>query len=298
MELNSGISELDQDSRIVADQRCFIVLDSLSRKWDALPSLDLASVPSEYAEWLRRVGPAKLLREFYTYSHKIAVNNAPSIIDLSDGVQVLNVGAIMGRSVFFLANGRGGWNDEVVLLGSAPALVRTGCSFYEWLEKQYSRAKKGYRVRDWKALVNGGAPFSEVERRILEWRSKIIVERIENDRFNNVQLLLTNTADEIMPYFSVNLTSLNASFSAALRTDLLGKNCRQLYRLNCHKTLFRPDDIEVNIIRDPIPDDRPRIIEFNSESLSRVEQFLYELDLDKLIYPKQGCSSKYFAVRL
>ena len=298
MEINSGIPELDSDCQIVGDKRCFSINETGRRNKDIFPPLDLTLLPTEYIEWMQRVGPAGLLRELRAPRFKIEIYETPVVTCLFNGMLALKIGFSLMQSVYFLSDQYGGWGDEVVLLGRSPNLRRTGCSFYKWLLKEYCKARQSYRANDWRSLVNGPPPFSPQENRVMEWRNQIKVERIEDDSCNNIQILLSNTGALNYPYFSLELLPINSGVVLTLRTDSLSIKYSKAFRINCYKDLFYSSDIQISAIKRDKPDDRPWLPELDLEACMKISRFAWEKDLDKKIHPKTRDLEKVYLMQI
>jgi len=141
---------------------------------------------------------------------------------------------------------------------------KTAESFDEWLERRAASARKRYKKKDWRAIVQGPAPFSAAELAIVKARSKFRMRLLGVTPTGALRFEVSNNSDRRLPYLSIGLRSPDMEGGAWLDIGTIGPGTTGVVEHAGYSEITDPHTVEAFPIPEPEPEDRDRYWEFRT----------------------------------
>ncbi len=139
-------------------------------------------------------------------------------------------------------------------------------TFEEWLQRSCRAAKNRFKKSEWRAIVEGPAPFSNREKAIVEARRKFSWRTVGISKDGDLIFEVHNGSDMVIPYLSIGVREKQGPCIGGISLpvfSVMPGQTRIIHR-DCYKDRHRPDEIEVFAKADPGPEDRQFYWEFKA----------------------------------
>lgn len=226
------------------------------------------AVPPSYKDFVIRFGNVKLYR--YSSQYELHVYAAPREAESESGEPLLN----------FAKTGLGlAYFKESLLVpgGESPVFEWNGpefgwrCAakgFEEWLIKKCRAARKGFKKKEWEAILAGPAPFTEQEQAIVDARKHFTWRVVGVTDNGKLQFEVHNGSRLVLPYLSVGIRHKGGAAFGGVKvpvsTILPGQTA--IIEHHCYKESHDPHLIEAFPQPDPEPALRDLYWEFRGLS--------------------------------
>lgn len=229
---------------------------------------------TSYKCFVLRFGNANLYRrttacnDFYL----IEVHAGPRETSVEGGMQYLQIGKTSESLVFVKEAPLDNYGESPVFEWQyRQGMRQRAAGFSEWLEMKCNWARKQYKKREWKEVVQGPPPFSSFEldvvnaRRCMTWR----VVGISTD--GNLRFEIRNSSKLALPYLTLGFRGkmrppkqgeLKGRLRIPIATVLPGNT--GVVDFDCYKEFVSPEDGVPFDLPDPGPEDRLAYWELNS----------------------------------
>jgi hypothetical protein len=213
------------------------------------------ALPPSYKEFVIRFGNVKLYR--YSSRYKVEVYAAPRQADSEIGESLLNFGRTdLGPAYFkeaLLVPG----GESPVFEWNGPELGwrRSAEGFEEWMIKKCQAARKRFKKKEWDAILEGPAPFTEQEKAIVEARKHFIWRAVGVADNGDLQFEVHNGSRLILPYLTIGIRHKDGEAFGGVKLPVL--NIRPGHtatiEVDCYKKTHDPHKVEAFQEPDPEP---------------------------------------------
>lgn len=219
--------------------------------------------PPSFSEFIRRFGSTTLYRELGYYL--VRIYNVPIIERSSNGQVYLVFGGT--------DSGIAGFRPEQLSLGKeAPVWGTVGMSgfhqkaesFEKWIEIRAISARKHYTKKEWKAILEGPAPFSTEEIDVIRARAQFQWRLLGSSESGALRFEMTNNSDRTLPYLSIGIRGPNLIGGVALNVASVMPGETAIVEHNGFRKQVDPIKCEAFSKPDPEPEDREYYWEFRS----------------------------------
>jgi hypothetical protein len=222
--------------------------------WPCIPS------PS-YNAFITKFGNACLYRELSYYL--IRVFSKPRQQVDKKGEEFFEFGGYDSGDACFktslLVEGR---ETPIFETRGVTGLFQTATSFGEWLESRAVKARKRYKRSEWKQILAGPLPFTEVEQDIVKARSQFKWQVVGITENGDLKFEVTNNSKRVLPFLTIGIRApkLLGGIWLPVATILPGRT--KIIQASAYKEQADPDTIEAFDEPEPWPEDRDRYWEF------------------------------------
>jgi hypothetical protein len=144
-------------------------------------------------------------------------------------------------------------------------LQKVAPDFSTWLRVRCSIVRKSIGKKRWIQVLNGPAPFSECDRRIVSARKLFRWKLVGVGESGDHRIEIFNGSRIVLPFFSLGVRKkggLGLQGGVWLRVRDIKPGERRIIEQDCYKDMLTPDEVEIYDLPDPAPEDRENYWEF------------------------------------
>lgn len=227
-------------------------------------------IPPSYKSFVLQFGNAKLYRGPVD-QYRVQVFAAPRAIVEEEGEPLLYFGRTDRSLAYF--------KEELLVPGGETpvfewrhqqGIQRTADGFEDWLRKKCKWARGTFTKKQWRAIENGPAPFSDQEKRIVEARRKFRWRVVGISSDGAIQFEVHNGSDMVLPYLTIGIrgkrrgTDEMLNGGAWLPVGTVPPGQTAVIEKECYKKWVDPHDVEAFEKPEPGPEDREHYWEFRA----------------------------------
>lgn len=229
---------------------------------------------TSYKCFVLQFGNAKLYRRTTSYndSYLIEVYAGPRETSVEGGMQFLQIGKTSGSLVFVKEAPLDKCGESPVFEWQhGQGMRQRSAGFLGWLEMKCNWARKQYKKREWKKVIQGPLPFSDFELDVVKARRCIIWRVVGISADGNLRFEIRNSSKIALPYLTLGFRGKmrppkQGELKGLLRLPIstVLPECTGVVDFDCYKDFVSPEDGVPFDLPDPGTEDRLVYWEFNS----------------------------------
>ncbi|XZE36957.1 hypothetical protein SH501x_002546 [Pirellulaceae bacterium SH501] len=257
-------SWLDEEIRTIKTRRFHVVDGRASCEFlEAVNQAELP-FPEDYKQFVLQYGNCKLYRQRNAYL--LGVRAAPVEFVGPNDERFWCFGHYQDRNAFFSEKALENSGESPVFESSKTGFKVVSENFHSWLTRRATEIRELFGKRRWRAILNGPASFSPLEREIVTARECFSWSIRDISPTGTVTFEVSNHSKLRLPYYSLGVRDRESSFEGIvwLDTGKIEPNQSGIITRECYKNLVPASRLEFFQLPKPEPEDREQYWEFKS----------------------------------